>query len=443
MRSLRSAVLRTPQRSWLIWVETLGLGLLGGVGGVLLRPADPLMAAEPFPWVAFVPALIALRYGFARGLAGLLVMTAVVLAWLQPPMTMAQYLVFLGTLGLVLLAGEFRDAWDRHLDQAQRLADYSRARLDEFSRAHHLLKISHDRLEQRLAGTARSMREALVDLRRRFAQVAISDDPLLESAQDVLALFGDYGRLQVASLHKVDVNGRVIPRALASLGEMPRVDPGDALLRAALRSGRLVSVAPADLQELEQGADTELVAAIPLADTDRRVIGVVAVRQMPFFAMTDESLRLLAVLGGHIADLLRAAAEAPEPDSLAQGFYRELWRAEADARAVGLASTVVRFSFGSTALAEEVMRLLEEGRRGLDTLWRTETDAGEPMLLALLPCTDEAGYYGYIQRIGMLMRERTGLDPESADWRVDYLVLDSPSSSGRLHRFLGDLARAG
>ncbi len=103
---------------------------------------------------------------------------------------------------------------------------------------------------------------------------------------------------------------------------------------------------------------------------------------------------------------------------------------------------MVRFSFRDNGLAEEVMRLLEEARRGLDTLWRTETDAGEPLLLALLPCTDEAGYSGYIQRIGMLMRERTGLDPEDAAWRVDYLVLDSAASSGRLHRFLGDLARA-
>lgn len=443
MTSLRSALLRTPRRAWLIWTETVGLGLLGGFGGVWLRPDDPLMAAEAFPWIALVPTVVALRYGFARGLAGLLVLTAVVLAWLRQPASMSEYLVFLGTLGLVLLAGEFRDAWDRHMNQTQRLADYSRARLDEFSRAHHLLRISHDRLEQRLAGTARSMREALVDLRRSFANVAISDDPLLESAQDVLALFGDYGRLQVASLHKVDTNGRVIPRALASLGDMPLVRPDDALIGAALRSGKLVSVAPSDLQEMEEGSGTELVAAIPLVDTDRRIIGIVAVRQMPFFAMTQESLRLLAVLGGHVADLLRAAAEAPEPDPVAQTFYRELWRAEADARSVGLASVVVRFSFEDAGFAAEIMRLLEEARRGLDTLWRTETEAGKTLLLALLPCTDEVGYFGYIQRIGALMRERSGLEPESADWRVDYLVLDGAAASGRLHRFLGDLARAG
>ncbi|MBA1146378.1 GAF domain-containing protein [Ectothiorhodospiraceae bacterium WFHF3C12] len=442
MAFARTAVLRTPARSWLVWAEALGLGLLAGFGGLWLRPDDPMMTGEPFPWIVLPPLLVALRYGFARGLAAVLTLTAVVLALWPVPADMDDYLAFLGMMALVLMAGEFRDAWDRHRSQTQRLADYSRARLDEFSRAHHLLRISHDRLEQRLAGTARSMREALVDLRRTFAAVAISDDPLLESAEQVLALFGDYGRLQVASLHKVDATGRAIARALASLGDMPRVDPQDPLLRAALRSRKLVSVAPADLQALEGETGTDLVAAIPLEDTEGRLIGVVAVRQMPFFALTEESLRLLAVLGGHIADLLTAAAQAPEPDPAAQTFYRELWRAEADARSVGLASTVVRFSFADAELAEEVMRVLEEARRGLDSLWRAETEGGAPLLLALLPCTDEAGYSGYIDRINALMRERTGLDPEQADWRVDYLVLDNAASSGRLHRFLGDLARA-
>ena len=56
-----------------------------------------------------------------------------------------------------MLVGEFRDIWDRRLERLDLANDYRQLRLDEFTRAHHLLRISHDRLEQ---GRIRSLSRA-------------------------------------------------------------------------------------------------------------------------------------------------------------------------------------------------------------------------------------------------------------------------------------------
>lgn len=68
-----------------------------------------------------------------------------------------------------------------------------------------------------------------------------------------------------------------------------------------------------------------------MIDAEGRLLAILAVRQMPFFAFQDRTLSLLALLGGHIADLLRRDPHVLQlPDADAQQFTLQLKRSLVD-----------------------------------------------------------------------------------------------------------------
>jgi hypothetical protein len=235
------------QRPWVAWCETLILTAVALGLGALARPADPLFAQAQFPWPLLGPLLAALRYGFAHGLVSGLLVGLGTQGWLAVAGTGeldTPLLPIVGLLCCALIAGEFRDAWQRRLTRLQRVAEYSEARLGEFTRAYHLLRLSHDQLEQRLAGTSHSLREALFDLRRNLGPRLRHDcgvDPCGGLGDEVLAMFAEYGALATVALHAIDSdsNGPRLGAVCAELGEPEAVTADDRLVTLALQSGDL------------------------------------------------------------------------------------------------------------------------------------------------------------------------------------------------------------
>ena len=75
-----------------------------------------------------------------------------------------------------------------------------------------------------------------------------------------------------------------------------------------------------------------LQACIPLLSVDGQVLAVVAVHSMPFFAFNERTFTLLALLGGHMADLLQTPRQLLRPDDAeARRFSQQLRRARRDA----------------------------------------------------------------------------------------------------------------
>ncbi|MBJ6406865.1 GAF domain-containing protein, partial [Enterobacter cloacae] len=191
--------------------------------------------------------------------------------------------------------------------------------------------------EQRVAGNDQSLRSSLLGLRQLLRALPGDEAPLDALAETVLALLAQYGSLRIAGLYRVRHDRTPEPQPLATLGEMPALDADDLLVRTCLERGELVSVRQELLERGEQRAHSALQVCVPLVDTDGRILALLAVEQMPFFVFNERTFSLLAILAGHIADLLQSDRRALQlADIDAQRFSQYLKRSLLDARDHGL-----------------------------------------------------------------------------------------------------------
>lgn len=407
------------------WLETL---LLTGAAiglGFWLVPDDPLQMHGGFPWPVLAPLLLGVRYGFLRGLlsACLLVMALFALhysgyggyAQIEPSFVV-------GVLVCGMLVGEVRDLWERRLQRLQMANDYRQYRLDEFTRAHQILRVSHDLLDQRLAGSEQSLRSSLLGLRDKLRVAPEESDALGVLADPIATMLGQHGSLRVAGLYRVDQRRQVLPEALATIGVMEPLDTRDALVKLCLERGELVSVLP-EVDAADSAKFSSLQACVPLIDAQGRLLAVLAVRQMPFFAFQDRTLSLLALLAGHIADLLHPDRQVQHlAGADAQHFTLQLKRALADVEQHGFLAGLCAFEL--TRPNDPLMRLFERSQRGLDVHLTVRNSRGNPLLLVLLPLARPQGNQGYLARINLLLREHFGPASDLTNLGVQVLAFN-------------------
>lgn len=399
------------------WLETL---LITGITIGLawwFSPHDPLQVYG-FPWSLLAPLLIGLRYGFVKALASavILVGSVVVMHRHGSPLYAelpSAYIV--GTLIVAMLVGEFRDRWERRLQKLQMANEYRQYRLDEFTRAHQILRVSHDRLEQRVAGGDQSLRSSLLLLREQLGQLERRGDALESMADAVIGLLGQYGSLRVAGLYRMLDDQRVEPKPLSTLGEMALLDPDDQLVRLCIDQRKLVSVREMFIEGGEWKGFTSLQACVPLIDAEGRLLALLAIRQMPFFAFNDRTLSLLALLAGHVADLLNSdPASLRLDDADAQFFSQQLKRSLIDVEQHQLSATL--FAVELRTPNEELVRVLVDSQRGLDLQLRVINRHGHQCMLILMPLTSAQGIGGYTTRLQYLLGERFGQERRLEDF---------------------------
>ncbi len=423
------------------WLETWILSGSVLAIGYWLAPADPLMVNGSFPWPVLAPLLLGMRYGFMRGLVSAVLLILALIAYhhygdgLYPEMP-ASFIV--GVLVSGMLVGEFRDIWERRLERLDMANDYRQLRLDEFTRAHYILRISHDRLEQRVAGNDQSLRSSLVGLRDQLRSLSRGDDALGALADSVLNLLAQYGSFRAAGLYRVSA-GTVAPDALSSVGEIELLKHGDVLVQTCLKRGELVSIREHLLERGEHRQHSRYQVCVPLIDTDGRIHAVLAVEQMPFFSFNDRVLGLLAILAGHIADLVVSDPHLLRlPDMDHQFFSQNLKRSLIDAQCHSLDASLFLLEVTASANSEVLLRLIEESRRGLDLQLRLTNQRGNSCILVLLPLTSRDGAQGYLFRLNSLVAERFGIGQTLVGLQTQVLAHDVGAAGGQddLRHFL-------
>ncbi|MGJ8675686.1 MAG: PelD GGDEF domain-containing protein, partial [Pseudoalteromonas sp.] len=190
------------------WAEviiftTLALGL-----PVLFNAEDPFWTQGGFSWPVLGPLLVALRYGFSKGFISILTLLVGQLLLLQSdilaPQSEFNINAMIGYTIVIMIAGEFRDVWERTNQQQTIQLEYVSDRLEKFTRQYHLISSSHDRIEQMLAGHTLSLRESLQAVRASIGQ--LKERRLDSAAQVIINLFVEYGALEKAGLYKVENN---------------------------------------------------------------------------------------------------------------------------------------------------------------------------------------------------------------------------------------------
>lgn len=391
---------------WLKWSEVVVVTALFLGLCYWANPQDPLYLSAPFPWPILGTLLVGLRYGFFAGLISALLVLGFVSWFLEgQPESEFPWIWMAGLLCAGLLAGEFRDYWARKLQRAEAAHEYSLLRVKEFTRSFYLMKVSHDRLEQQLATSSGSLREAL---RRLYGELQAGSARLnSENARLMLQVLARYGQLQVAAIYDIK-DGRIADRPMASNGDFGELPGNDPLLQTALEKSELVSVQTEFHSHLDR-LDTELLAVVPLVTSSGETLAVCTIKAMPFFSFHHKSLRLLAILAGHMADMIQVQQYADTTGTSEwQYLCFQARRSARDAEKFNLPGLLLKIST-NLKNADQIHDRMAGLRRGLDVLAMNQSSDNTVDVVLLMPLTDELGLAGYLQRLEDDLRESLGL----------------------------------
>lgn len=396
----------TPAR-WK-WLETVLISVAAVALGYLARPADPFLLRAEFPWLLLAPMLVALRYGALAGLGSVAVLAALWMlareaALVAPEAPLVQ---LAGALMLTLLCGEFAGIAEVRVRRAEGSLRYASDRLDRLTRQHYLLLTSHQRLEQEQLGRPVTLRAALVRIRRLAGEDG--EPGALPGAKALIALLAQFCQLEAASLHDCRT-GTCAAQPAASIGPAHALDAADRMVRYCLEHKALAHV---QKEALAAGSGERYLVVAPVVSSDGELLALLAVEQMAFLALHEETLSLLAVLLGYYADALRVPHAARVMQralpSCPPAFVEELTRLQRLRDENGVDSSLLLLRFGGHADAADFAAFLRRELRDLDLIWQPQP--GE--FLVLLPLAGDAAASAAVARLESALeaRYRVGFD---------------------------------
>lgn len=289
--------------------ETLLLTALIPAARVAFGWDDPFLLEGAFPWLAFVPLAIGVQHGLAYALASVVLSCAGVLvhAMLAGGDVPAPAFA-VAWCAIAAIAGRACDAQSEKTDRLRRrVLQLERAIAKEKS-SRHVLQLSHERLVEQLAGVPGSVQASVVAALERLAGFRSAR----ELGRSLLDLLAQHAELQRGAVFAVDGNGTLLEWPVATLGRAPETRAGGAgdwacaanspLVVRAVRTRRLTSVVDGDGLA---GATGEVVlAALPLLAADARLLGIVAMTQLPFAAFHPGALgRAFVLVSGVTSEL--------------------------------------------------------------------------------------------------------------------------------------------
>lgn len=430
------------RRDWLDWrpdwnswriAETTVISLVALGLAWWANPDDPLSLRSGVPWVWFAPVLLALRYGM---LAGVLSATLQLIIWLalEPADTLLggipQQSLF-GGLILTMLCGEFSGLWRDRLRRQTELNHYLDQRMEELTRQHYLLKLSHDRLEQNLISRPFTLRGALAEL-RTLPMPANDTDPL-PNALAFMRLITAHCQISVAALYPATAH-RIQSSAIAKIGEPGALATDDPLVVHALAKRALAYVN--QLDGADEAASRYLIA-VPVYRADV-LAGLLTVERMPFFAFHHDTLQTLAALLAYYGDLLDLGEPLPGHPDCPLEFSLHLVRLARVQDASGIGSHLVQLRFPADSRGRALRDRLARSKRELDFYWLHDTPA--PTLIALLPITDTDGARGFLTRIDAWLQANAGADAEALGIGTSSTLLDPKNPRAQLEGMLNAAA---
>ena len=365
------------------------------VGGLLVSPQDPLFTHASVPWSWVAPVLLALRYGVLSGLASMALLLA---AWalLMPAAEPLPAQVFIGGLLLTMVCGEFSGSWRGRVDRLAEANSYLEDRIERVTGRLFTVQRSHDLLQQELLQRPTTLRHSLDGLERR---ALVAEQSVATAAQAFLDHLAASCQLEDAQVIAYDEQAGRPGAVLAQLGEATAVEFDDPLVQYALSREGLAHVQVG----LPDGPlSTRYLVVAPLRIGRQQLPALLVVARMPFLALHDETLQMIAVL----CSAFSSAAQVSEAVAavLAQVGHcplrlaEELGRLDRIAREHAIVSQLVLLRFDDPARSEEQVNMAQRRARAPDVNWAFADEAGRHRLLTLMPLASAAAVEGYLAR---------------------------------------------
>ncbi|MDD4910702.1 MAG: PelD GGDEF domain-containing protein [Sideroxydans sp.] len=385
--------------SWM-WLEVFVISLFAAAFGYFFQPQDPLWVNSEFPWVWLAAILIALRYGVVPGIASSLI---ILLIWFVFERAGADHFpkeYFLGGVLLVMLSGQFNIIWETRLMRARQINSYIDERLSQLTHQHHLLILAHQNLEQEFFSKPSTLRDALIRLNGMMN--ADQQGEIAEPA--LLKLLAQFCQLEVAAFFVPEGN---VFKKTCEIGETSPLDKNDPLLRFAVNHKTLAHL---NLQEMDEG-DLYLspfLIVSPIFGGKGELTGVLAVEKLPFFALTNETLQMVAVILEYYADSLKNLEHtrpltARFPD-ISLAFAQQLSKMSNLQGRFNIEShlEIITLPRNDTSLlAAERMNSI---RRALDVGW-TVVRKDDVLIINLTPLSNKQTVAGYLARMESWFKE--------------------------------------
>jgi hypothetical protein len=404
---LLGAMAPLRQSRWM-WLETVVISLCAIALGLIANSENPFQIGGEFPWLWIAPVLVALRYGVMPGITSALILIGAwyLIAYLAPGQGNFPRQYFLGGLIVVMLCGEFSAVWGSRLRQAEETNRYIEERLSRITMRHLLLRLSHDRMEQEILTKPVTLRDALIGLRELTLE---QSETAMPAAQSLLQLLTQYCQLESAAIFVLGADGKY--QRTSGIGAAPDLPETDPLLRLALQEKSLSHLRTEGLAD--SVLPTPFLVVAPILTSDGYSLGVLAINQMPFLALNEETLQMMSVMLGYYADCVVEAEGIrrflEQHPSAPPDFPAEYFRLLRLQQKFNVDSHIVTLSFNNDEQGRRSILQLSRIRRGLDVLWQMELGK-RIVLVNLMPLTGKAAVSSYIFRIDALLKESMGTD---------------------------------
>ncbi|MEJ2764885.1 PelD GGDEF domain-containing protein [Photobacterium sp. MCCC 1A19761] len=400
IKTLRDRIVSGFKQDGAAWLETLVVSSITTYFW-LHSTALTSMAHEPhFFWPLFGPLLVALRYGFAKGFACALLIAAGLASVMKAEdmLTLYPLPMMIGMALTTMIAGEFHDHWQAVTQKHQLDHQYMKQKLESFTHNYHLLKVSHDQLEQRTAGQTVSLRASISALHK--IATSYSSNRLEQIGHPLLNLLAEIGGLEVAGLYSV-TGDQIDPVPQATIGDHHQLTESDPMLQDMMKQRVLLSVAKIDPHH-----QSRYQLCIPLLDSQNNLQAIVLAESAKFFLQTPANNALLSLVANHAASLISDTIVTPliQPQQ-SELFLSYLNLAEQNQRQHGVDSHLVIFTVPDRGQKRHLDAIVNH-RRGADIYWACQSPQGEPALLVLLPLSTRANTQQFIQRI----KQQSALD---------------------------------
>ncbi len=375
--------------------------------------ADPLYLHAEFPWLWLMPLLIALRYGFvfAAMTCGIYIAAMGYTVYFGFFDWSAYYLWLLGGLIMTAIGVEYHHYWRKRLFHQNERGQYLNKRLENLSRAYSVMRISHDTLEEALIVKPITLRRALTTLREFISE---NHGMITEaSAIKLMSILVYVSNINKANLYLFE-NKKLIETPIGSVGLKKNIAIDDPLVKKCLAEKETVYTA---VNTLETDKISDYVAVIPLKTASNHIIGLLTIDELPYSSMTDETLKILAVLLAYLADSLWAEFEGKDILALYPScppyFASELNTCLHLYKIAKLESTLFYYRLNNTELGQNISKIIQHQARGLDVVWENISD--KIYLTILMPLTNTNQIDAYLERVNHKLKSdaKIQLDDES------------------------------